>query len=314
MLFNSKVPFVKLSEIKFNPIEKKSKNLFEEQICRIIDSFCVSKIGRVESVRLSPNFTKIAYASFDLNNIVVFNIEFENYGINIINTIFIECELDEPHDFSWIDDTKIIVSNRKGPAKLFLVPDKSSKIKPILSIDHEYANGTNSVTVLKRKDYIRLFFCNIRNYISFFDIDEKLKIISNGIFLNKNLKFPDGIAICPSYKQIAITNPSLNNIIICDVDTGTNFFELNDINRPHSVVFINDNHIVSTGGNDPCLNFWNIKDRKIVYKSRILSNKQFSLRGSNLEGGVKGIDYCSDLNLLLLTCPNAPFLAYSTKN
>ena len=114
MLFNSKFPIIKLSEIKLNPIEKKSKNLFEEQIHRIIDSFCVSKIGRVESVRLSPNFKKIAYASFDLNNIVVFNVEFKNDSINIINTIFVECEFDEPHDFSWIDDTKIIVSNRKG--------------------------------------------------------------------------------------------------------------------------------------------------------------------------------------------------------
>jgi WD40 repeat protein len=285
------------------------KEIFEEKIVRIIDSFCVSKIGRVEAVKTSPDGKKLAYASFDLNQIIIFNFKFIERSIIIDDCVFLECDLCDPHDLAWIDNSTIVVANRSGPAVIFEVPQNSKKISPIIKIEDEMANKTNAVTVCHTKKGFNLFFCSVFNYVSCFFFNEDFIMQDKKIFFNKDLKVPDGIAIDNSKSKIAITSALNNKIIVCDLkNPDENFVELNS-ERPHGVDFIGDNILISTGGGDPYLNFWKI-DKKTKFKVLALSKKQFKLRGSDLEGGIKGLNFCNNSKIIFATCPNAPFLAF----
>lgn len=280
----------------------KNNNEIKKAKYTIEDSVCVSELGRVEAVRVSPNLKNIAYASFDNNEIVVLSVEIKKeIKINKINKI--KCELNGPHDLNWIDDSTIVVANRNGPSIIVDILNKKIKAK----LENKILNKTNSVAVLKKNDKIRLLFCNIFHYISYCDLDMNYQIIEEGILLKEKMKVPDGIAISPSTKKIAITSALTNQILICNDN-----FDVKKIlksERPHSVDFIDDKNLISTGGNDPFLNIWDL-NKKTHHKYRGLSKKEFALRGSNTEGGIKGIDYCPIKKLLFATCPNSPFLIF----
>lgn len=307
MLFYSKIPILKFSKISCCHNDK-LKSFFEENIKRVIDSFCVSKIGRVESVKLSPNLKKIAYASFDLNKIIIFDIKIIKKNIYFEEVVFVDCDFfNEPHDFSWIDNKTIIVANRSGAAILFDVPKKSQNIKPKLII-HE-AEKSNAVCFIKEDSKIKLFFCNVYHEIIQVDIDEKLEKIFKKIKLKNDLKVPDGLAINLSKNQIAIANALKNNIIIYDINKHDSF-ELHGSQRPHGLSFVLDRFLLSSGGGDQFINVWDLEQKKIIFKIKALEKNQYLLRGNDFEGGIKGIFYSSELNLLFLTCPNAPFLIF----
>ena len=299
MLFNSKVPIIKLPQI-FYEYKDELNFLFEKT-----NSQYVFGIGRSEAVHLSPNGDKIGYCSFNLNKIIIFNIEKENQKIKINNHVVVECQLNYPHDFSWIDNSTIVVANREGPAIIFSIPEKSGRIEPILIIDKKETTKTNSVTIIKQKNMTRLMFCNVSNYVSYCDIDINFQIKSIGIYL-KSLNVPDGVAINPSQSFISITNALGNNIIVCNLLESSPIIELKEINRPHSVEFLTDNILLSTGGNDPFVYCWDLKNKNIKFKFRAINKKQYSLT----EGGIKGICACLKSNILFLTSPDAPFLMF----
>jgi WD40 repeat protein len=298
------------SKSRYHSNDFESKKIIEQCDAYMVeDSFCVSKIGRVEAVRVSPDLKKIAYASFDSNQIVVFNFNIKHKSIFVHECIYVECELKQPHDFAWINNSTIVVANRNGPAIILSTPNEFKKTQFILKIEHEICNKTNAVCVLEIKNGWRLFFCSVFHYISYVDIDINFNIKEKGIYFKKNIKVPDGVAINKAKTKIAITSALTNKIIICDLQNPNNTIELDSI-RPHGLDFISDDVIVSSGGNDPYLNFWNL-NKKNKFKLMALSKKQFSLRGNETEGGIKGINFCPDLGVLFATCPNAPFLAFN---
>lgn len=303
MLFYSKIPILKFPEITYQE-NCDVKSIFKEKIYRIIDSFCVSEVGRVEAVHLSPNLKKIAYASFDLNKIIIFDIEKEKEIFKIKKYISLGINLNGPHDFAWIDNSTLAIANRNGPAIIFSI----DKNEIILEID-DLASFTNSVEVIKQKGHVKIFFCNTKNFVSQYEIDKNYHIISKNIFLEDHLKVPDGISSSPSKENLAITSALNNKIFIYNLKEN-NFFEMQGSNRPHGITFITDDIVLSSEGGSPFINVWNVKDKEIKYKIKALSKKQFNLRGSKIEGGIKGICFHPKFNFLFLTCPNAPFLIF----
>jgi WD40 repeat protein len=311
MLFHSNTRIVKPTTVAylFNE-ESIASSFFKENIHRSMDSICVSKIGRVEGVSVSPNSKKVAYSSFDLNKILIFDIKESNNAIEIEKCVLVDCNFDFPHDLAWIDNSTIVVANREGPAIVFAVPNQSGSVKPLLVINDEIISKSNSVAVLKNENSIKMFFCDKHKYISFCEIDKNFNIKSKGIYLEKHLKVPDGMAISPCKKLLAVTNALKNNVVICDLNNNNNIFELEGIDHPHSVDFLTDDIIMVTGRNDPFVYCLDIKNKFVKFKFKCLNDYEYSLRHSDAEGGIKGICFCRSLNFLFLTCPNKPFMIF----
>ena len=301
---------VSLKKVTYTKFDEKSSVLFERNAKRIIDSFCVSSIGRSEGVHVSPNAKKIAYSSFDLNKIIVFDfaltserdIEIEkcvNYGDN----------LNSPHDFAWIDDKTIIVANREGPAVIFSVTDGNFYA---LRTIKEMSNSNSVVAILKDKT-IRLFFCRTSHRLDYCELDEGLNTISSGTLMTAaDLKVPDGVAASPLGNKLAITSALDDRVVILNLDDG-NFFTLGNAKRPHGVSFLTENLVLSTGGGDPFITCWDVKNHSMRFKLKALNEEQYALRYSEAEGGVKGVCFCPKLKMLFATCPNAPFLVFDAK-
>ena len=288
--------------------DEKSSVFFKQNIRRIIDSFCVSSIGRSEGVHVSPNAKKVAYSSFDMNKIIVFDFVMSDYGEIIVE----KCEtygsnLNSPHDFAWIDDETIVVANREGPAVILGISENNGTLRTM-----EEMSNSNSVAVLKGGG-IRLFFCRTNHRLDYCDIDKGLNTMSSGTLMPAaDLKVPDGVAISPLGKKLVVTSALDDRIVILNLEDG-NFFNLGRTDRPHGVSFNTENLILSTGGGDPFITCWDVRTRSVRFKLKALNEEQYALKYSETEGGVKGVCFCPKLKMIFATCPNAPFLVFNAK-
>ena len=298
------ISLINLDAVNFLTESSEANCLFEKCNFRVIDSICVSKIGRCEAVHVSPDSNKVAYASFDMNKIVVFDINAGENGVVVERCCFLGPHLKSPHDFTWIDDDSIAVANRNGPAVIFSVSN-DERAKVVFEMSE-----TNSVTSFRRGDLTRLVFCRTDNSLECCDINNEWELVSKGELCRAgSFKVPDGVAISPSGRFLAVTSALSNEIFLCDPDGEVQPIKIGSSERPHGVCFLSDDLILSTGGGDPFLYCWGV-DGSFKFKFKALSKEQYSLRGSDIEGGVKGICFCPSLQLLFLTCPNAPFLIY----
>src|SRR5262249_1072235 len=79
----------------------------------------ISSLGRTEDVRFSPNNRRLGVAGFLNNKVVIFDISVTNSGnsknITLTNAHEISSgHIKLPHGLDFIDDEKIIVTNRGG--------------------------------------------------------------------------------------------------------------------------------------------------------------------------------------------------------
>lgn len=281
-----------------------SRSYFEHREKRVIDSVCVSLIGRSEGVQVSPNSKHVAYCSFDLNKVLVFRVEnSEMFSVKITDCFLVGSGLNSPHDLDWIDDEFIVVSNREGPAVVLNVFNGF-----VLKIDE--MSNSNSVTSVKKGDTTRLFFCRTDHTLDYCDMDKDWNVISLGNCIPKGVfNVPDGVAASPSGERLCLTSALDDRIVIYDTESG-DFFDLGKTKRPHGVDFITEDLVLSTGGGDPFVTCWSIKSKSIKFRFKALSDEQYSLKHSESEGGVKGVCFCEELRMIFLTCPNAPFLVF----
>lgn len=301
--------YSRLKNVDFYQVDNSSSIFFAYRPKRVFDTHCISIIGRSESVKVSPSGNKIAYSSFDLNEVIIFDYVVDYEGIQIQRNMRFGTGLNSPHGLAWINEHTIVVANRDGPAVVFNVSDNACNY----IIDIKEMSKSNDVTVSVSPQNIRLYFCKTNNRIDYCDLNNNWNASFCGS-LNTlvDLQVPDGIALSPSGKILAITSALDNRIVIYNIENQTHH-TLGNTDRPHSVCFVTDELILTTGGNDPCVVCWNMSDNHLACKLRILNKRQFSLRYNDTEGGVKGICSCPRNRIIFLTCPNAPFLAVDAR-
>ena len=302
------MPRIRLPLLHYHSKDETASSFFEDRHYRVTDSFCVSKIGRSEAVHISPDSTKVAYASFDMNKIVVFEIRMSCGKVEIDNCSFFGPDLNSPHDFTWIDANLIAVSNRDGPAVIFSIDSDFCRFIPEMS-------NSNSVAAIKIGGGTRLVFCRTNNSLGYCDLDDNNDLVSVGTLIDDDGLFdvPDGVAASPSGKSIAVTSALSDEIFLCDPRGLRSPVKIGSADRPHGVCFLSENMLLSTGGGDPFVYFWDT-DNHSKFKFKVLEEDAYSLRGSDIEGGIKGACFCPNLKLLFMTCPNSPFIIYDASS
>ena len=290
-------------------------------------------LGRTEDVKFSPNNRRLAVAGFGKNKIVVFDVDFDasaagKVGITLTDVIEItSSSLHRPHGLFFINDETLVVANRGKDAPIFAVPpsgaaDTKYDLSPLQTIRNDQIHrlkSPGSVTVSQiDQDVYELLICN--NYAHYvtrhiLEMKEQLVLRSHEILLNRGLGVPDGVAVDRERRWIAISNHNAHSVFLYENTAQLNPHSkpdgiLRNLNYPHGVRFTPDNNFVlvadagapyvsvyARGGDS-----WK-GARYPVTAFRVMAETIY-MRGRfhPTEGGPKGIDLDSDMNVLVTTC------------
>ncbi|MCB1866918.1 MAG: hypothetical protein KDG50_15985 [Chromatiales bacterium] len=193
----------------------------------------LDQIGRTEDLALSPDNRRLAVAGFARNRIVVFDIEFEiNAAAPRIRLgrplCFRDPCLRHPHGIAWLGDDALIVANRRGEAPVFRLPRHRPAVDEIPLAPARLLRGSwwrtlrapGSVCVGRSADgQVEALFCeNYEHKVVRFvvDVNADFRFRSSAVLLEEGLDIPDGIALDPSNRWIAVSNHARHSVAIFD--------------------------------------------------------------------------------------------------
>jgi len=290
----------------------------------------ICSIGRTEDVRFSPTGRRLAIAEYNKNRITVLEISgaasSNSNGLVITDAAQISSpQLNNPHGLDFIDDEKIVVTNREGGACIFELPERVSgavELAPAAVILSRDLMTPGSVSVVRGPGQLEALICN--NYVNkvtrhSLEPDALLSTEPAKILLNKWLDIPDGIGVSCDQQWLAVSNHNTHNVFVYRMRPSLN--ELSDpdcilsgIHYPHGVRFTSDNRFIFVAdAGSPYIHIFekSTVDWKGVHTPRlsfrVLDDEHF-LRGRHqrAEGGPKGLDVNSAMNVLVTTCESQP--------
>lgn len=288
----------------------------------------LAQLGRTEDVRFSPNDKRLAICGFGKNKLLVLDVEIavSAAGVEVALTDFMEltsASLHEPHGLFFLDDDTLVVANRSGSVPVLrLPPSGSSEKRFMLSPMRKVRGGVHtpgSVSVSRTNEggYEVLICNNFVHYVSRHVLDDKppFEVRSNEVLLSKGLDIPDGVAANHNGSWIAVSNHNLHSVFLYEKTTQLNMQSepdgiLNKLEYPHGLCFTADDkfmlvadagapyvHVYEKGAESwkgarsPCASL-RVMDDEVFLRGR--QNPQ--------EGGPKGIDIDSGMNILVTTC------------
>lgn len=290
-------------------------------------------LGRTEDVKFSPNNRRLALAGFGKNKIVVFDVDIDaratgRASVSLTDVIEItSSSLHQPHGLFFIDDETLVVANRGQSAPIFAVPpsgaaDTKFELSPVETIRNDQVHrlkSPGSVTVSQvDRDVYELLICNnYAHYVTRHILEKKEQFVlrSHEILLNRGLSFPDGVAVDRKRRWIAISNHEAHSVFLYENTTQLNPHSkpdgvLRNVNYPHGVRFTPDNNFVLVAdAGSPYVNVY-AKDGE-SWKGTRYPVTAFRAMAENIykrgrfhpqEGGPKGIDLDSGMNVLVTTC------------
>jgi DNA-binding beta-propeller fold protein YncE len=292
----------------------------------------LQNIGRTEDIKFSPDCRRLAIAGFKKDKLLILDIKIvsSRNRISVSLTDFVELtspDLNRPHGLAFIDDEILVVANRRGKVSVFKIPSgggdkKKLQINASLTIGcnekHKvHTPGSVSVSRFGHDRYEILICNNYANHVTQHILDSKdqLTLISSEKLLSNGLEVPDGVAVTNDNRWIAISNHDRNCVSLYENTDQLNTQSkpdgsLRDIIYPHGIRFTpDDNHVIVADAGSPYINIYarkgdgwkgthvpqatlRVMDEAAYWRGRI--NPQ--------EGGPKGIDIDSDMNVLVTTC------------
>lgn len=289
-------------------------------------------LGRTEDVKFSPNNRRLAIAGFARNKLVVLDVDIASSaaGKRVILTDFMEItssSLHAPHGLFFIDEETLVVANRGEGAPILRLPpsgavDKKFTLSALQTIRGDqfhrlYSPGSVSVSRIDQNLYEVLICNNYANYVTRHILEGRGHFVfkSNEILLSKGLGIPDGVAVNRERRWIAISNHKTHSVFLYENTSRLNRHSepdgiLRNVNYPHGVRFTpDDNFVLVADAGAPYVNIYakdgdswkGIRDPVTTFR---LMDEMIYKRGRHnpQEGGPKGIDIDSDMNVLVTTC------------
>ena len=292
----------------------------------------IKDLGRTEDVKFSPDNRRLAVAGFAKNKLVVFDVEIAASagGKRVALTDFVEIRspsLRAPHGLCFIDEATLIVANRGGEAPIYTLPpsgtaDRKFELSAMQTIRRDQFHqlkSPGSVSVSKIDDDLyEVLVCN--NYVHYVTRHilggrEPFTFKSNEILLRKGLSIPDGVAINRERRWIAISNHNTHSVLLYENTPTLNERSapdgyLRNVNYPHGVLFTpDDKFILVADAGSPYVNVYAKNGdgwegtRDPLTTFRVIDEMTYGRgRFHPSEGGPKGIDIDSGMNVLVTTC------------
>ena len=301
----------------------------------------ISTMGRTEDAAFSPDYKRLAVAGFGKNKLFLYSVrvrrhngtktvEIENCGV-----IGAKC-LHQPHGIAFIGNDQLIVANRDGFIHILKIPDgfdngaetvirSSGRIKGDRKCP---VRSPGSVACLELGvGHFRLLVCN--NYIDTVTSHtvefggRKIKIINEGVLIQRGLSIPDGICISPDRRWVAVSNHSTGTVLVYELRPSLSRISkpaamLHGIVCPHALRFSRDGGLLFVADSaSPYMHVYERPDEGWhsicePYKSIRMLDEQTFLRGwyNAQEGGIKGIEIDHRENLLAVTSEHLPLAFY----
>lgn len=301
-----------------------------DEVLNVINSF-----ERVEDIRFSPDNQRLAVAGYTKDRLLILNIKIilspSSPQITITDPLEIESSsLKKPHGLFWVNNETLIVTSRGGDTSIFRLPQSRPEENPLsldalLSLEpdgYKSSYTPGSVAVAKAgNNLIDILTCN--NYAhqvlqTFVSIDD-FSCLANSVLLECDLDIPDGIAISPDQRWLAVSNHGWHNVHVYENTAGLNQnskpqARLQGTNYPHGILFSPDsNCILVADAGAPFVNVYACKDdgwrgdMAPEQRIQVMDNATFKRGSYNpMEGGPKGIDLDASGRILVTTCEEQP--------
>ncbi len=293
----------------------------------------LSRIGRTEDVRFSPDNRRLAIAAFIENACFVFDIEIDRSSSRPVVRIsdFLEIRSDairEPHGLDFIGENLLLVANRKGSLALFAIPERTAgnrlhQVQPLqeirqASLRHKLNSPGSLCIVDHDHKQAEVLVCNnyshrITRHV--LPLRAGFSLPNNSILLQEGLQIPDGIAISPDKSWLAVSNHNTKSVLMFDrraplKSSSVAVGNLLNSGYPHGIRFSSNGrrlHVADAG--TPYVHVYDSEDRdwsgdrEPVASLLVLDEERF-LKGhvNPQEGGPKGIDLTSTGDVLAITC------------
>jgi hypothetical protein len=296
----------------------------------------LSILGRTEDVKFSPNSRRLAIAGYKKNKCLVVDIQFEFSSTckKVLLIDFVEISspsFQKPHGLYFIDQETLIVANRRGAVPILKLPPSGmggktlaiSALRTIRSSQSLRLKSPGSVSVSRFGHglYEVLVCNNYVNYVTRHVLDKRanFEIKRSEIMLSNGLDLPDGVAVNRDRRWIAISNHNTHSVLLYKNTWQLSRYSepaaiLRNANFPHGLRFTpDDNFVLVANAGRPFVHVYAKKDNgwhgthDPVTSVRVMDTETF-LRGRHnpAEGGPKGIDIDSEMNVLVTTSKHQP--------
>jgi len=297
----------------------------------------VASLGRTEDVRFSPSNRRLAVAGYWKNTITVFEVSIEgsknSKSIALTDVAEISStSFKRPHGLDFIDDEKILVTNRDGEPCIFELPFNTTgsfELEPLAIIRSNDIFAPGSVAVIKNERGLdeALICNNYANSVTKHPLGSGAGYKSNNseVFLKKWLDVPDSICVSKGGEWIAVSSHNTHAVLVYENNPSLNEFSppagvLRRVSYPHGLRFTSDGRfILVADAGSPHVNIYEkgnsdwrgLHDPLLSFK--VLKDEDFSRgqidpdgRYNPEEGGPKGIDVSEALNVFVCTCESEP--------
>lgn len=289
------------------------------------------EVGRTEDIRFSPDNKRIAIPGFRQGACLLLDIEFvQQNGEQIIEvTGFVDIRSEaicRPHGLDFIDNNTVIVANRRGWVSVFDLPrerglNRICSLEPARIIRKaglwRKLNWSGSVCVLNSDPKkTEILVCNnYHNKVTRHVFSNGSRLESAEVLLENGIWLPDGVAVTPDKRWIAISNHNTRSVLVYDrqrkldrrtAPSGVIF----GARFPHGLRFTHGGRrLVVADAGDRFVHIFGSDDgtwsgeRNPIASMKVIDEEKFARGHKSLkEGGPKGLDVDSAGKVMVVTC------------
>ncbi|WP_460274529.1 hypothetical protein [Celeribacter sp. ULVN23_4] len=294
------------------------------------------RLGRTEDVRLSPSGRRLAVAGYLADSCLLFDCEWgddtEEPSLTLTGMTEISSpDLAEPHGFDFVGEDMLMVGNRKGVLTLFDLPAAHSGVqrymlkarrKIIWASLRRHLRAPGSLVVTEmRGNTVEVIACNnYRHLLSRHRFSRSWLLPSrNAIAYSAGLDVPDGIAISPDRRFLAVSSHFTHDVLIYPYDRKNDpkrepVGRLDGICFPHGVRFSPDgSRLFVADAGAPLVHVFEAKDgdwateAAPIHRFSPVSEVEFLAGHTNeQEGGMKGLELAMGGRVVIATCEETP--------
>jgi DNA-binding beta-propeller fold protein YncE len=303
-------------------------------------SDALAGLGRTEDIRFSPDNTLLALAGYHADSCLVLSMRIERTNgavrVHLDDALTLRSPaLNEPHGFDFIGNDRVVVASRKAKIAIFRLPPRPFG-GSVVQLDPETEitrtgltrrlHSPGSIAVVPRGRAVDVYACN--NYYRRITVHRILpggvNLIPRGrIVASQGLDIPDGIAVSPDKRFLAVSNHLNHCVSVFDLAAATGpqapiIGTLTGIDYPHGLRFSPDGrHLYVADAGQPVICRFDAPDQNWARNAApskavdILSQQEFLAGRSNpMEGGPKGLELDATGRLIAVTNEVRPLAIY----
>jgi hypothetical protein len=291
----------------------------------------LAAVGRTEDITFSPDGRRLAIAGYAAGQILLIDIHIEPAGarpeIALTGVVTITSPgLREPHGVAFLDTGRLLVGDREGTVLVLPLPASGQGPNPV-SVPGQSIEAPESTVRLRSPGSVAVvgagpgevdvLACN--NYVHRvtrhrMSLADPPAVRDSSVLIERKLSIPDGIAVSPSRRWIAVSNHSNASVLVY-----RNGFWLGPRSRPagklkgtkypHGVRFTSDGRfILVADAGAPVVQVYSSPsgrwrgDRRPALTLPVMGEADFRAgQTEEAEGGPKGIDIDRGVNVLVAT-------------